>query len=571
MTARSDAVQLLAFGLVSALVLFMVAYPVGMMITESFRAQGGAWTLQYWRETLHMPVLGEIVWNTLVVTVAATAIALVVGTPLARIVARTNMPFAGLFEYISIVPFLTPPIIAGFAWQLLGERQSGILNRLLEAIGLPLRIDVMSLTGVTLVSALYLVPFVFLVATGTLRTMNAELEEASLIVGATRWTTFRRITLPLLRPALASASVLAFAYSITLFGIHATLGMPVNIWFLTTVVYQAVNVVPAQVNQASVLACLLMALGVVATYLQIRLTIASYRYQTLSGKGARVRPVSMGALRWIFVAVCATYVFVATIVPYAILLLRSLKPYMFQAGMQWKDLVTGWDFTPYSAIAMGQDPILLRALLNSFALAVAASCICLVIGSVAAYIIERTKTSARHILSYLGLIPLTLPSVVLGIAILAAYSREPFRLYGTIWILLVAYVTKDLPIGLKAIQASLAQLHGELDEAARICGASWVRQFTTITLPLLKPGLAIAFVLTFASTLREIGASILLYSEGNEVVAYVLFNQWENGDFQKLSAFIVVTTIVTLAVVAVILKLGRLGFSELTQADGANR
>jgi iron(III) transport system permease protein len=165
------------------------------------------------------------------------------------------------------------------------------------------------------------------------------------------------------------------------------------------------------------------------------------------------------------------------------------------------------------------------------------------------------------------MVPIALPGVVLGVAVLWGYSRPYLMLYGTLWILLVAYDTKDLPLGLKSAHSSFLQVHPELEESSRVCGASWWRQLRTITLPLVKPGLVIGFVLTFASILREVGASILLYSQGTEVVAYVLFNLWENGELQALSAFIIVTTILTLLVTVVLLRLGRLRFGDLTDAE----
>lgn len=558
--------EIALFSIVAIVIAFLVLYPVGMMVGGTFLTADGRLTSEHWVTALKLPILWEIVGNTLLVTILATLIAIVIGLALAFLVARTDMPLRPYFEYISIVPFLTPPIIAGFAWQILAERRSGVLNYLLAGIGVSWRLDVMSIGGVTLVSALYLIPFVFLIALGVLRSINPDLEEASVIAGASEIGTVARITLPLLLPAITSAALLAFMYSNILFGIHATLGMPVNIWFLTTAVYQSMSVVPAQINHAAILACLLMIMGAAATYVQIRLLADNKGYQTITGKGFRTRSIPLGAWRWPAFGLCVFYIFVVAILPYLILFLRSLKPFMFQPGMNWTDVLTGWQFDKYWSIFRGDDPTLTLSIWNSFILAFTGAVIGMALTTIAAYILAKTDIRARQILNFLCMVPLALPSVVLGIAILWGYNRAPLLLYGTIWILLVAYVTKDLPLGLKSVHSSFLQVHAELEESARVCGASWWRQFTTITAPLVKPGITIGFVLTFASILREVGASIILYSQGNEVVAYVLFNLWENGYFQSLSAFIMVTTFITIAVVAVILRVGRLKFADLTHA-----
>jgi len=244
-----------------------------------------------------------------------------------------------------------------------------------------------------------------------------------------------------------------------------------------------------------------------------------------------------------------------------------MKPFMFVPNMSWADVFTGWQFDKYLLVLTGEDPLLVISIWHSFILAFGGGVIALSLTSVAAYIITKTQLRGREFLNFLCMVPFTLPGVVLGVAILWGYTQPALLLYGTIWILLIAYVTKDLPLGLKSVHSSFMQIHSELEESSRVCGASWWTQFTTITIPLVKPGLVVGFVLTFASILREVGASILLYSQGNEVVAYVLFNLWENGENQTLTAFIILTTLLTLIAVILILRIGRTKFVELTRTE----
>lgn len=554
------------FSLVMLIIAFLVIYPIGMMIAGTFFVEGGDLTLKYWQEVWTKPILFEAIKNTLVATSSATAIAVVLGVVLSFIVSRTDTPMRRHFELISILPFITPPIIAGFAWTFLAEKKTGLLNILLDYLGLPFRFNVMSLIGVIFVTTLYVIPLVFLIINSVMRTLNPELEEAATVAGAGMVKTFFRITLPILAPGITSAALLAFMYSNIVFGIHATLGMPVNIWFLTTIIYQSLSVVPIEWNQAAIVAFILMLFGAAATYLQIRF-LGRRGYTTLTGKGFRPKIISLGRWRWATWGGCVLYVFMVAILPYLILFLRSIKPYTFQPGLTVAGLLTGWEFDKYLIIFSGEVGVIRSAILNSFFLALGAATAIITLTSISAYILSKTKVWGRQALNFLCMIPLALPGIVLGVAILWGYTREFLMLYGTIWVLLVAYVTKDLPLGLRSIHASFLQVHPELEESARVCGSSWFKQFIKITLPLVKPGFVIGFVLVFASIMREIGASILLYSYGNEIVAYILFNLWENGEFQTLSSFILVTTALTMTAVWIMLKASGMKFIDLTRSE----
>ena len=345
---------------VAAIIGFLVVYPIGMMIGGTFVSDTGSLTLEHWSNVKGLALLWEVLRNTLIVTISATLIALVIGLFLAFLVARTDLPMSSLFEFISIVPFITPPIIAGLAWQLLAEKQSGVLNIILDGLGIGWRLDVMTLVGVTLVSALYLIPFVFLITSGVLRSINPDLEEASVVTGAGKFRTFLYITLPLLKPGLSSAALLAFMYSNILFGIHATLGMPKNIWFLTTSIYQSLSVIPAETNRAAILACILMVFGMLATYMQIRILAGEQSYETLTGKGFRTKLINLGPWRWVAWSICMLYVFVVIVLPYLVLFLRSMKPFMFVPGMTWADAFTGWEFDKYMLVLSGEDPLMVR-------------------------------------------------------------------------------------------------------------------------------------------------------------------------------------------------------------------
>lgn len=558
---RSSWSERIATLAITAVVAILVLYPLGLLIGSSFLDADGGLTLSHWQDALSKETLRPVLVNTAIATLASTAGAVVLGAALAFFVARTDLPFSRAFEVMSLLPFVTPPLIAGMAWRLLGEQRTGVLNLMLGGLGLSWRIDIMSLGGVIFVSMLYLTPFVFLIACNVLRSINPEVEEAATMSGAGRLTLLRRVTLPLLAPGLTGAALLAFLFSNTLFGIHATLGMPVNLWFMTTLVYQAFNIVPAQVEQGAVLACVLMVFGIIATLVQMRLVLDGRRVATIRGRGLRARAFPLGRWKWAVLAVFGLYLVVTVLLPYAVLFLRSLKPYMFQAGMTWADAFTGWQWDSYTEILTGADKTLSTAIAHSFALAASATILATALACVGVYVVVNSRATARNGLGLLFMIPLTMPGIVLGVAMLVGYSKPWAMLYGTLWILLIAYVTKDLPLSFKSLHASALSLHPELDESARTTGAGWWQRFRGITLPLLRPGIAAAGILTFVSVFREVAASIILYTHGTEVIAYALFNLWENGSYQKLSAFIVLTTVIVLGAIVLLLRLARFDFS----------
>lgn len=568
-TVPSSLSERVVFFAVAAVVAALVLYPIGILIGRTVIDGTGSLSLLYWRDVLSMDLLGPVLQNTAIATIGGTAGAVVLGTVLAFIVVRTDLPFSRALEVVSLLPFVTPPIIAGMAWQLLGERRTGIFNLVLANFGVSWRIDIMSLGGVVFVSALYLTPFVFLMTCSALRSINPDVEEAGIMSGAGPMRLLWSVTLPLLAPALSGAAVLVFLYANTLFGIHATLGMPVNLWFVTTLVYRSFSLVPAQFEQGAVLSCLLMILGIAATILQMRLVLNANRNAGVTGKGFRKRLYRTGRWKWIILPFLMIYLIVTIALPYLVLFLRSLRPYLFLPGMSWADVLSSWKWEAYVEILTGVDEVLLVAIVHSFVLAAATAVLAPALAVFAAYISVHTRLRFRSGLSLLFMLPLTMPGIVLGVSILIGYSKPWAMLYGTLWILLVAYVVKDLPLCFRSLHAAALSIHPELEESARSSGAGWWTRFRDIILPLLRPGIVIAALLTFVSVFREVAASIILYTQGTEVIAYALFNFWENGSYQKLSAFIMVTTVIVLIVILILMRWLRLDFDAVAGAGAS--
>lgn len=549
------------FWLAGGTIAFIVLWPVLWLLAGSFFTDDGQLTLRHWYAAARAPFMIEAAYNTLVVSIAGTVVAVVLGTALAFFVGRTNVPGARFFEMISLVPFITPPIVSGIAWIILGDREAGLLNVLLNDLGFGFKLNLLSLEGLIFVSSLYMVPFVFFLTVGPMRQVNAELEEASAVCGASRIATALKVTIPLLTPAIASGALLAFMYSNNLFGIHAVIGRPADVWMLTTAIYASMNIMPVDFHRAAIQGLVLLVFAAAAIGIQRRF-IGRRGYATLTGKGFRAERIGLGPWRWLAFAVCGLYVFVVVALPYAVIVLRSLSRYSFQPGQSWLAALRTWDLSEY-VNALLHDPASQRAIANSLWLSILAAAAAMSLAAVAAYVVQRTPLRGRSALSFICMIPLTLPGVVLGVAAIFGYTAYPFALYGTIWIIFLAYVAKDLPLAYQAADTSLRQIHVELEDSARLCGASWFRQFRTVTLPLAGPGATAGFIMVFASMTREVGASILLFSPGNEIFAYTIFNAWEEGRWQAMTSFIVINSTVVLACIAAFRHLSRLAFTEI--------
>jgi len=548
------------FVAIALVVGFLVLWPLFWLFAGTISSATDSLTLSHWRSALATPQIMKAAWNTIMVSCTGTVLAVAIGVPLAYLAARTDLPGARFFELMSLAPFITPPIVSGVAWTILADREGGLLN--LPLVGwTDARFNVLSLEGLVFVSTLYMVPFVFFIVVGAMRQINAEIEEASQICGATQAQTFFRITLPLLAPSVTSGALLAFMYSNNLFGIHAVIGLPAREWMLTTAIYSSMSVMPVDFNRAAIQSLLLVALAAVAIGIQ-RLILRRRSYVTLGGKGFRAPKVALGRWRRIAFVIFAAYVFVVAVLPYLVIALRSLSHFTFQPGAGPFDWLGSWDLSEYwNALAV--NPASKRALWNSFWLSSVAGAVTVALTSVAAYIVRRTELPGRQVLSFVCMVPLALPGVVLGAACIFGYTTAPFALYGTMWILLLAYIMKDLPLAFQAADNAYMQVHRELEESARVCGADWMRRFRTIMLPLVKPGLVIGYVLVFASMMREVGASILLFSPGNEVFAFTIFNAWEEGRWQAMTSFIVINTAIVLVCVGALLRANRLAFADL--------
>ena len=508
----------------------LILYPAGILINLALRDDSGGLTLKWFVDAYSNPRNLAAIVNTLVIAVGTAAASMVAGTFLAWAVVRTDMPGRRLIEMASIIPFISTPFIGALAWVLLASPETGLINQLWNFLGgQGALFNIYSLGGIIFVESLYEMPFVFLMVAGALRSMDPTLEEASLSSGAGLWRTTVRVTLPLVLPAILGGALLVFVLAAEQFGVPAVLGTPARIRVLTTVIVETQASYPIRIGLGAALSVTLLAIALAGLWLQRRL-LGSRSYTTIGGKGAHPRRFQLGAFRWVIFGICIAYLMLAVVLPYAAIFLSSIRT-IWTADFRWDQ----WTLENYRWVFFDY-PITQRALVNSLILAVIGASVTMLLCALISFFSLRTRLPGRTVLDYLSMIPMGFPGVVLAFGLLHAWIYPPIVLYGTIWILFVAYMTRYIPIGVRSTSATLVQIHPELEESSLSSGANWFQTFKNITLPLLKPGIFAGWILLFIAFSRELSASILLYSPRLEVLSVAIYDLLLGGQFRALSA-----------------------------------
>jgi len=336
------------------------------------------------------------------------------------------------------------------------------------------------------------------------------------------------------------------------FEVPALLGLPVGIQVFTSSIYQAVHRYPSQVGLASAYAVMLLAITTIGVYFQSRLSSRGSKYATMTGKGYRPRQIDLGPWRWFTAGIFIVYFLLIVVLPFAVLLWSSFQK--FYSVPSWQAL-HNLTLDPYRFILT--YPNLTRSVWNSLVLSVGSATLIMLVTSVICWIVVKTKLPGRWILDNVASLPMVFPGLVLGLSIMIFYLNVDIGVYGTMWIMFIAYVTRFMPYGLRYNTTSMLQIHKELEESAAMSGASWVTTFRRIVLPLLKPGLVAGFIYVMIVSIRELSSSILLYSPGTEVVSIVIWELWENGQYVELSALGVLFIIALFFLVMIAQWLGK--------------
>jgi iron(III) transport system permease protein len=528
----------IVIGVSVAFTVYIAVIPLGFLLWQSFRtpqtaATDAVFTLGNYTEAYGSSDTWRLFWTSIQFAFGASLFAFLVGTTLAWMNERTNTPFKSLFFALSIIPLVIPGILFTVAWILLASPKIGIVNLVLQGwFGFDEPpFDIYSLGGMIWVDGLHYSPMAFLLMTAAFRAMDPSLEESATMSGANIFQVAWRVTLKLTWPAILATILILFVRSIESFEVPALLGLPVGIQVFTSSIYQAVHRYPSQVGLASAYSVTLLVITTVGVYFVSRLSSRGSMYATMTGKGFRPRPIDLGRWRWFTAAIFVVYFLLIVVLPFSVLLWSSFQRFYSVPSLQALQNLT---LDPYRFIFA--YPNLTRTIWNSFVLSFGSATIVMLVTSVICWIVVKTKLPGRWLIDNIASLPMVFPGLVLGLAIMIFYLNVDIGVYGTIWIMFIAYITRFMPYGLRYSTASMLQIHKELEESAAMSGASWATTFRHIILPLLKPGLVAGWIYVMIVSIRELSSSILLYSPGTEVMSIVIWELWENGQYVELSA-----------------------------------
>jgi iron(III) transport system permease protein len=491
-----------------------------------------------------LPKYWEIMLNTLVVAFGATVMALVFGFLTAWILNRTNVPWRRTLEQAMAVPYYVTPLLGALAWSLLGAPESGFVNQIWRALGgTGAIIDIISPLGIAWVMALFEGSVAFVMIGAVMKSMDPSLEEASQINGAGRFYTMLRVTLPLVTPGVLGAAIFVFAEMLGSFSAALVLGTPVRYYVITTAIYQLVAQYPPRIPLAAALGVSLFAIMFLMLFFYRRI-ISRRSYVTVSGKAFRPRLTDVGGLRWVLFGICGSYVLLSVVLPILTLVFASVQrlAVAFPAA-------ANFTLDNYRQ-ALTQNAVR-YAMSNSLILGVLTATIGVALTGMLSWLIHRSRLPGRGLLEYTVMFPQAVPRLVFAFGMMWAWLVFPIPIYGTLWLLLIAYLTVFLPLGVRTISSVLLQLDKSLEECGEVCGASWAHRMRTITMPLLRPGLLAAWMLLFIASVRELGASILLMGPHSQVITPAIVDAWFGSSSELTSAMALIQTVVLGLAVAV--------------------
>lgn len=543
------------FAATALLLCALVVLPIGWLAWFAVTDAAGTPTLANFRLLVTDPALARPMATTLLMAVGAALASCVVAAPIAWLVARTDLAFRGPIRALITASFVTPPFLGAIAWELLAAPNSGMLNQLARWLfGLEeydYLVDIYTVEGVTFAIACYTFPYVFTVLANALDRIPADLEDASAILGGRPRDTVRRVTLPLVLPALLAGALVAFLQALTMFGTPAILAMPAGFHTLTTRIWSLFQY-PPRLNLAAAAAMPLLLVTLAVLQLQ-RWLLGRRSFVVVGGKNSPARRVRLGRWRAPALAFCLLVLTFPVFLPYFALLrtaaVRNLSDPLALSTLTWEHVRFAlWEFSDTR-----------RAMANTVVLGLGAATVVTALALVVAYLASRRLVRGHQALAGLAMAPLAVPGIVMGVGLFLVYSRPPFLLYGTLWILLIGFVTMEMPAGFQQVRAALAGLHVELEEAARIFGATRLVALWQITAPLLRSTVIATWCIVFIGVIRELSATVLLTTSNTKVISVVIYDLNESGDLGAISVLGIALLLITFAVVVLVNRLPLLG------------
>jgi iron(III) transport system permease protein len=544
-----DPLNILWFVLIATLV-FLVVSPMAQLLISSFQdSTDGSFTLQNYIAAYGRARYIEALVNTLMLGLVAALLSAIMGIPLAWALSRTDVPYKGLIWLVVLGAFIVPPYLGAVGWILLAGPRSGWLNQFwfsVSGASDPI-VNIYSFFGLALIIALNSFPFIFLFTKSALDLISSEMEDAANILGAGAWTTMRRVTLPLAWPSIVAGFIIIFLETIALFGAPALIGIPARLNVVTTQLWQFFEVpVRAEVAAAYAMPLLLVTIALMGVQ---RLMLARKGFVSQTGKGGERRVIRLGAWRWPMFGYCAFVGLLSVLLPMIVLLQASFSK-AWGRGFSLENLT----LKNYTYLLFQHD-MAWTAIVNTFVYGFGAATIAVLLALAIAYIVVRNLAMFANVLAFLCMAPFVIPGIVMAIGFYAAYASPPLSLYGTGLLLVLAFTTRFLPIAYASSSASIRSIHPEMEEAVRILGGTRLTALRRVVIPLLKRSLLGGWLLIFILATRELSAAIFLVGPHTRTISVLLYDLSEEGNFEVLSALGGILLVITLAFVAIGMRL----------------
>jgi iron(III) transport system permease protein len=532
---------------VMALLVVLIVLPMGWLVVYAFSSPDGKPTLGNFVTLFTDPDFVDPVVTTLTIAVSVGVICCLIAAPLGWLVARTDMPLRRTVRTLVMASLVTPPFVGAIAWEMLAAPNSGLLNQLWRALtGAPsdeALLNIYSLEGVIFVIACYTFPYVFILVANALDRMPGELEDASSMLGAGTWDTARRITVPLALPTLLAGALVAFLQALNLFGSPAILAIPAGFNTLTTKIWSLFGY-PPKLELAAAASLPLLVLTVFLLRAQA-MVLGRRGYTVVGAKYGEPRLIKLGGLRIPALALALIVLAMPLFLPYAALFNTAFSP--VASRLVSFDTLTLKN-VQFTFVGLSST---WPALQNTFFLATTAATLGALLALIIAYIVARKAVPGHRALAFLATAPLAIPGIVLGVGLFLGYTRPPFTLYGTLWILLIAFITIELPSAYQQLGSAFHAVHPELEEAGRMLGASRLRTLADITAPLLRSAVIATWCFIFVAVIRELSAAVILFTSETKVLSVLIFDLKESGDVGAIAvlslAMVAITTLVIVA------------------------
>jgi iron(III) transport system permease protein len=531
----------------------LVLVPVGYLLYGAVRSgpprsEGAVFTLANLATIYGSTDFLEPFLNTILIGVGTGILGSAMGVVLTWIIVRLDIPRPGVWEKIIILPLYLSPLMLSLAYMALAAPRTGFINEFANALGLtgPI-VNVYSFLGVIFVLSVHYVPYAILVLAAPMRAISAELEEAAYVLGSSRWQTARHITLPMLGPAIFSVALIIATLSAENFAVPTLLGREDKIRTIPSEIYYWLSYAPSDPNRAAAASTMLLLITMTGIYVYRRMTSLSSRFVTVTGKPKPMPRAALGRARPFVMAVLYIYVFVSIVLPLCALVFGSFFSFLGRT-INFSHLTLNNYRTAFS----GQN---LQATFNTLLLAAIGALVATILGFLISYCVQRTRVRGRSTLDYLSALPIAVPGMVLAVGMLWAYVGLPFGIWGSIWMLLIAYVARFIVHSVRATNTSLLQISGEMEEAARVMGANMYHRLRDIVMPLSKRALLSSWVLVAIFIINEVTATILLYSPRSVTLSVVTWHALDMYGAMQAFALAVIQGVITAILVGISYKL----------------